>query len=329
MKPLHRLLLAALLPLLFSALAEARGYKVGTVAWIAYSPLNVADAKGFWKDQGLEVEVITFGTNQELNSAVENKRIDYALDMLGTWAGMYAQGAPIKILGETDWSNGGDKIIAKQDVDLTKLKGQTLGVYLNQPSVTFFLNKFLATNGLKLSDVEIVEMDPVGMSDNFISGRLPMIVNYDPEALRAEREGKGKLVATSATYAGVIPEGFAGHADVIKAIPEADQIKFFTGWLRAVKWSKDPANWNEYREILNGKTFGSKNSDEDLKAMLASVLVHDAKEQLARNQPGGGVEQYLGELKGFLDQNGLLKKPFAPGEVLARESLLKALQAKP
>ena len=38
-------------------LAAAKPLKIGTVAWAGFSPLNVADTQGFWKAEGLTVEV--------------------------------------------------------------------------------------------------------------------------------------------------------------------------------------------------------------------------------------------------------------------------------
>jgi len=323
---MRRVVLALFMLLILAVPAFAKEYKVGMIHWIACSPLNVADVKGFWKEQGLDVQVVNFGSNQELNAALENKRIDVAQDMVGSWVGLSMAGVPLAILGETDWSHGGDKIIAKNGLDLTKLKGQTVGIYLEQPSVTFFLGKYLQANALKLSEVKTVEVEPEAMTDNFIAGRMQLIVNYDPQALRAVKDGDGKVVATSATYPGVIPEGFVARSDVLKDIDPADLTKFFKGWIKAVAWSKDPANWAEYAKILNAKTFeGEKPYPEaELKEMLASVAVHDRQQQLERNT--SGLKTYLTELHAYLKENGLLKKDFTPEELLRNESLIEALK---
>lgn len=308
--------------------AQARTYKIGMIHWIAYSPLNVADVKGLW--EGVDVQVINFGSNQELNTALENQRIDIAIDMLGSWVGMSMNGVPLTLIGETDWSYGGDKIIAKKDVDMSALKGTTIGVYLNMPSVTFFLNKYLSAGNVNLSDLNIVELEPETMTDNFISGRFKVIVNYDPQALRAEREGGGKIVATSASWDGSIPEGFVAHTEVLKSIPEQDLSNIFKGWIRAVKWSKESNNWAEYKKILNDKTFEGEDpySDEDLKAMFASVKIHDVSVQLERNKTNGGLYTYLEELHAFLKKNNLLKKDFKPEEIFNNKVIVKTLEAE-
>jgi ABC-type nitrate/sulfonate/bicarbonate transport system substrate-binding protein len=45
-------LIATGLALLVAGPATAKPLKIGTVAWAGFSPLSVADAKGFWKEQG-------------------------------------------------------------------------------------------------------------------------------------------------------------------------------------------------------------------------------------------------------------------------------------
>lgn len=306
--------------------AAAKSLKIGTVAWAGFSPLNVADTQGFWKAEGLTVEVIIFGSNQEVNGALEAGRIDLALDMIGSWVGLAQSGVPLVIVGETDWSNGGDKIIAKQGYDLTKLKGSRVGVYLDQPSVTFFLHRFLQSKQLTLGDVEAVELEPQAMADNFIAGKLPLIVNYDPQALRAEKEGKGVVVATSASYAGVIPEGFAALSANWKSLSDDDKARLWRGWLKAVAWTKDAANWATYQRVLNEKTFPNDGdfSEPDLKGMVDAVSIHNADTLAKRNRVGGDLIQYLKELHAFLKMNDRIKKEFQPAELVDTESLVKA-----
>lgn len=310
---------------LLCSLAYGKTYKIGMIHWIAYSPLNVADVKGIWKKLGVDVQVINFGSNQELNNALEYKKIDIALDMLGSWVGMYLNGVPLTIIGETDWSHGGDKIIAKKDLDLAKLKGQTIGIYLNLPSVTYFLNKYLAANNINFADIKTIEVEPDGLAKNFVANKMHLIVDYDPSALEAERKGSGKVVATSATYEGVIPEGFVARKDVLKTIPETDLEKIFKGWIEAVEWTKT-AKWDEYKKILNEKTFQGETpySDSDLKGMLANVRIHDKATQLKRNKEG--VVNYLKDLNDFLVKNKLSKKAFTPSDVLDTKVITKTLE---
>ena len=323
------LLVVAGIVFLLAGPAFPRTYKIGMIHWIAYSPLNVADVKGFWKNQGVNVRLINFGSNQELNGALEHKQIDFALDMMGSWVGMYMAGVPLTLIAETDWSHGGDKIIAKKDVDLTQLKGRTIGIYLYQPSVTFFLNQYLTRNNVNLSDVRIIELAPESLADTFIADRFRLIVNYDPQALRAMREGAGSVIATSASYPGCIPEGLVSRTDTLQTTPAEDLANIYRGWVNAVKWSKNADNWPEYREILNAETFCGEApySDGDLKEMLNSVSIHDVDTQLERNRDGGGFHIYLHQLRAFLIENGMLKKDFKPGIIFDNRVIVEVLRS--
>jgi len=310
------------------SLAEAKTYKIATTHWVGFSPLNVADAKGFWKEQGLDVKIVNHVDVQLIAKQVEAKEVDIGMNMMGTWAGLYNENKPIKIIAETDWSSGGDKIIAKQDLVPSQLKGQAVGTYDTSPAVTFFLNKYLAGAGLKLGDVKLAEFDPEGLADNFISGRFKLIVNFDPQALRAEKGGKGKVVATSASYPGCIPEGMAMHAELLGATPKEDLVKILRGWFKAVAWIQDPANWKEYVQIANSGTFEGEApySEDDLKGMMAAVKLHTRKDAAERNKAEGGLFNYLKELKAFLSENGMLKKEFAPGDLVDNGAVLEAAQ---
>lgn len=317
----------AVVVLLWPLPAAARMYKIGMIHWIAYSPLNVADVNGYWRDEQVEVRVVNFNSNQALNYALAHKSVDFALDMMGSWVGMYMDGVPLTLMAETDWSHGGDKIITKKDVDLSRLVGRTIGVYLNQPSVTFFLYQYLTHHDVSLSKVRIIELETEALTDSFIKGRFRFIVNYDPQALRAIREGAGSVIATSASYPGCIPEGFVARTDVLQTIPDADLARIYRGWVRAVRWSKNADNWEAYKTILNTQTFNCETcySDGDLKEMLNSVSIHGIVAQLERNRSGGGFHRYLAQLRVFLKENGMLKRDFRPEEIFDNSVIVDVL----
>jgi NitT/TauT family transport system substrate-binding protein len=155
-----------------------------------------------------------------------------------------------------------------------------------------------------------------------------MIVNYNPQALRAEREGKGMVVATTASYEGSMPEGFAMRTDRLRSTPKEDLVKIFKGWAKAVQWSQNSANWQEYAKILNSKTFEGEPpySDQDLKEMLACVKIHDAATLVARNQENGGQIRFLTDLKQFLKDHGMLKVDFVPSELLSNTAITEAME---
>ena len=320
----------AVMTMLFSLMiagsAVAKTYRIAVVPWAGFSPCHVADAKGFWKSEGIDVRVVT--TNAPMHiTMLKDRLVDLTFDMIGTAIGLYQEGTPIAVVAETDWSHGGDKIIVKSDADMSKLKTLPIGVYYNNPSITYFLDKYLSTIGIAISDTRVVEMEPATLADNFIAGRLGIIVNFDPDAIRAERQGNGKVVATSASYEGAIPEGMIALEDVLKTIPQEDLIKILKGWIKAAGWIQSPANWDEYMRILNTHTFKNDPpySENDLKGMVDAVRVHDRETLRERNRTGGGLYTYLSNLKSFLEEHDMLKKDFTAGMIFDNTAVLNAL----
>lgn len=314
--------------------------RVGMLHWAGYGAISVADAKGFWKDEGLDVEVVNRVSNQELNADLTNGRVDVALDMMGSWVGIHLTTTKLKIIGETDWSYGGDQIIIKKTLDTSKLKGQQVAVYLNQPSVTFFLGTYLGTltPPLKLSDLpEPAELETTKIAEAFAAGTYPLTVNYLPaSAEQLTPTAQGQIVATSgqAGFQGVIPEGFVGRADIIDKLPKDSLKKLFKGWQKAVSFIyADPdtgainegKNWEEYQTILRERTFAGDRPPEnpfteaELREFVRNVKIHSKNAQLCVNEAAMGMKladstaarpqplrDYLNELKTFLNDSGKL-----------------------
>jgi NitT/TauT family transport system substrate-binding protein len=322
-------ILTAMLILVPSSWSQDRVYKIGMSPWAAWAALNVADVQGLWEKEGVKVKVINFADDREKTNALEKGLIDFSFSMLGTAFSLTMGGTPVVVLAETDWSNGGDKIIVKEGIDLTQTKGKAIGVYLNEPSITFFLNKYLSLNGMKTVDFKVLEIDnPVSLTDKFINGVIPAFIHYEPEATRGVTEGKGTVVATTADYPGCMPEGMVVLIKNLKDIPESDITAILKGYIQAESWMKQEVNWAEFAKILNEKTFPVDDdmSDEDLKSMLADVVIHDASGLMNRNQTGGGMHIYMNEVKQFLSDSGELKTDFNVADMINTTALMKALK---
>ncbi len=308
---------------------QARTYKIGVVPWAGWAPIHVADAKGFWKEQGIDVEIINYYDSTKILSDVRKKRIDIGFDMVGTIVGFYMRGVSLTVISETDWSHGGDKIIIKKGLHVLQFKGRPFGVYLNKPSVTYFLNKYLSTMGMRIADARVIQLDPERLANKFIAGLFNIIVLYDPYALHAAQKGNGEVIATSATYEGCIPEGMYMQTDALAQMPAQALEKIFKGWIKAVQWIKKPPNWREFKDILNSRTFkdDASYSDGELREMMNGVRIHEVSKQLERNRDGGGLHQYLKELNTFLIDNQKFEKEFKPEEIFNNKVIVKVLES--
>jgi len=322
------MIVVSMIVLALSSAAYGKTYNIAIVSWIAWGPANVADVKGFWKEQGIDVRVVTLSNPIVVGELFRKNRVDIIFEMIGAAVGMYMEGLPVIMVSEIDWSHGGDKIIIKKGVNPADLKGEPVGIFLNQPSVTYFLNQYLSGVNLKLSDIQLIEMENPAIVNNFIAGRFKAAVCFNPDALRAEKEGEGILVATTADYEGCNPECIMMMQETFKEMPKDDLAKILKGWINAVKWSKDEKNWKEYVDILNNHTFKDNPplSENELKEILNTVRVHDVNMMTERNRDNGGLEIYLKNLKSFMKENNMLKKDFNPKDIFDNKVIMEVLE---
>lgn len=302
-------------------------YKIAVVPWAGWSPVHVAEAMGFWRELGVDVEVVNLASNIEMNQALMAGDVAIQFDMLGSAVGRYQEGHPVVIIAETDWSDGGDKIIAKKGLSLIAHKHNTVGVYLDEPSLSYFLNCYLSTHGLQVADFTLQQETPEDGLAMFVDGKFKILMAYDPFATGAVENGEGEIVATSADYPGSVPEGMLMLQATYQQTPKADLEKIIRGWARAVAWSAEPSNWQQYQQILNERTFaGDKpRSEAELKKLLSEVRIHSPQQMFERNKKDGATEAFLNDMRLFLEANHMLKRDFSPGQIFFNEVVQDAL----
>jgi NitT/TauT family transport system substrate-binding protein len=230
------------------------------------------------------------------------------------------------IIMETDWSHGGDKIILKNTLEAAQLKDKVIGIYLMQGSLLHFLGKYLDHAGLMLSDIKLIETDTEILSENFIQGVFSAIISFDPDALRAQKDGQGKVVATSADFEGIIPEGLMMLKNTFEDTPQEDLRKLIAGWIDALAWMNAPESQAELLTLANQYLFRHSGnvSAVELEEMMAGVRFHTRTDLLARNRDGGTLA-YFAELSDFFQRNDLLESSFDPALIFDARAINAAL----
>ncbi len=315
---------------LFPGWGWCGSYKIATVGWVGWAPLHVAEVKGFWKKQGVSIDVVNYDDPIIILEAIKAGKIDLAMDMAGSVVGIFMSGEPVVAVAETNWSHGGDKIIVHKGHGIAEYKTQPLGVFLKLPSCLYFLNMYLETQQLGIDDFRIVEIHPDDLAEQFVSGRIPVILNYEPWASKAVEAGDGFVLASSSDYAGCIPECIWGYRERIEKIPDKDIKKILSGWIKAAQWVQNPANRKGYFEILNEVTFKghSDYTETKLQQMIEKVKIHSAKDLMARNRTNGGLYQYLAALKAFLKKYDLLERDYEISEIFENRWIMGVLTAE-
>ena len=221
--------------------------KVAEVAHtIFYAPWYVALEKGYFKEEGLDVEVMLTPGADKVTSAVLSKDVD--IGFCGSEASIYVYNSGnkdyiVSFAGLT--KRDGAFLVSRKKQDnfkLSDLKGKYVigGRKGGMPEMTFEYT--LKENKINLDDLKIdTSVDFASMAGVFISGVGDSVTLFEPAATQIENEGHGYVVAYIGEYGGSVPyTAYNARKSYIKKNPET--IKKFTKAIdRGLKfvWNND------------------------------------------------------------------------------------------
>jgi ABC-type nitrate/sulfonate/bicarbonate transport system substrate-binding protein len=223
------LFLALILALFYVNDAEAEKIRTAVPGLnMNYLSIFSADARGFFKDEGLENETIVVGGPAGIAALISGD-VDYS-GAGGSGLRAAVKGAPLKaIMYQTErptWY----LIVHPTISQVTDLRGKKIGVALLGDSEDRFTTLFVERAGLSAKEVTKITL---GTSPNdkilgIKSGAVAAVVLDPAGAVAAEREGLRNLA-----YLGdIFPLPFQGYVTTDKKIAEnSAQLK---RWVRAV-----------------------------------------------------------------------------------------------
>lgn len=219
---------------------------VGGKPLLYYLPLTIAERKGFFKEEGLDVSINDFGGGSKSLQALVGGSVDAVAGAYEHTIRMQAKGQDIAAVIELGRFPG-IVLVAGKDSGIKSvkdLKGKKVGVTAPGSSTNFFVNFLLAKEGLKPEDVSFVG---VGGGASAVAqmkhGGIEAMANLDPVITKLETDGDVVVLADSRTEAGS-DKIFGGanpaavlylKQDFIASNPVTTQ-KLTNAFYKALKW---------------------------------------------------------------------------------------------
>lgn len=187
---------------------------VGGKGTFYYLPLTLAEQLGYFKDEGLDVDISDFAGGSKALQAVVGGSADVCSGAFEHMVALQAKGqmfrsfvlqgrAPQIVLGVSTRNLPNYKTVAD-------LKGKKIGVSAPGSSTSMAANLLLARAGLQPSDVSFVGVGTgAGAITALRSGQIDAISNVDPVITMLEQKGDIRVVADSRTLKGA-QEMFGG-----------------------------------------------------------------------------------------------------------------------
>ncbi|WP_423414245.1 aliphatic sulfonate ABC transporter substrate-binding protein [Hyphomicrobium sp. B1] len=252
-------------------------YKVGYNSWIGYISLFIAKEKGFFKDEGLDLQMQSFSSPGDGLAPLLGGQLDAHFTTADSVITALDK-APgrLEIVYMTDTSAGADAILAKSDIATpADLKGKTVAATAGQCN-ELLLRKALAKYGLVPSDIKLTNMNPDDAGAAFAAGKLDAAVTWEPWITKVQGEKKGHVIFSSKEAPNLILDVVAISDKTAK--DKADETKAF---LRAL----NKANELAIADPKAASEIAAKSLElkpEEVLDMLPKVKLYGATDNVAQ-----------------------------------------------
>lgn len=210
-----------------SEASESSGLTPATFSntlWIGNVPLYIALEKGFFREEGLDLQVRTFGTSAEGFPGFIDGQIQGATPVTSEAISLASKGADYRIVAVMDASNGADAILARNSIaDIADFKGKEIAVEKGGVG-HFFVLQVLAEAGLTEDDVTIISTTPDAAAAAYQAGNVEIAYSYPPyvEEVNAAQPD-GRIIYDTSKMPTAIADLYAFNQQFIETNPEAVQ----------------------------------------------------------------------------------------------------------
>ena len=283
---------------------------MGTEPWIGYGPWWIAQAKGFFQKEGLNVQLITFQQDADLNAALASGHTQVANVATHTSIKLILNShvaiTPVLVL---DDSEGADAILGSSSIkSVADLRGKTVAYEYGTTS-DLLIHYALLHAHIPAGAVKSQNIPAADAATALVAGRVDAAVTYEPYISAVAGKGKGVHVIYSSKAApGLIGDFLVANNSLIKNHPE--QVRaLLRAWNDAmVYWSKN------YKDGVAIMAKGVGSSPSDLTATLAGAVIYSVAQN--KTLAKGLIQKRYAMVNDVLRSTGVVKGTLDPAKTL-------------
>lgn len=224
------------------------------------SQLVIAKERGYFREEGLEVEIKYFTAGSEIPPGMAAGSIVMASAGAPNAIALAANNFPMRVIAQIADISGAQGIVVRPSIRTPKeLEGKRLGIVKAGPALDLF-GKFSRAYGVDQSKITMANMLPPDLLTAFVKGDIDAYAVWEPYLTRGEQAG-GKLLHTG-TYSYIPgaegPKRIFSMACVlftlesfVKDNPNTT-LAMLRGLWKAQHFLENPVNRETVLEILTG-----------------------------------------------------------------------------
>lgn len=172
--------------------------RIGYVLAMANAPVIIAEQQGYYRDEGLAVDVKALGDGPVIQQALAAHELDVAYVGTPPVYQWYARGLKSVILAKVNYGQAAVLAGSQSSINsLAELKGHKLAGVKKGSGMDVLLRGYVLQENAKLnpdSDVEIVDMPPGNMNAALDRGIVDAAFSWEPFVSQALLRGSARLL---------------------------------------------------------------------------------------------------------------------------------------
>ena len=228
-----------------------------------YRHIFTAQEKGFFTDEGLEVQLESFASGNQMMEAFLSNHID-VLGLANTPVALTIEGKEsnkLKFINFQIWKPNAfpDYIITRKSANILSIKdleGKTVGLHPGS-AVRAFSKVVFERFGLDQSKIRTIELKPDIMQSTLISGNVDAVYCMDPLATTLFLSGEcDTLISNPMQYIFSAPTPISGTAIATKlSISNPELVRKFVFAIdRAIEYMREPKHEDEIAGFISKYT---------------------------------------------------------------------------
>ncbi len=288
-----------------SAPAALVKVSMGINPWIGYAPWYIAQEKGFFAAHGLEVDLVSFGTDADRNAAIIAGKTDVSNVDAGRIVQWAEQGKPAVPLLLEDASVGADAILSSPDISTPQqIIGKDVAYEYGTTSELLF-RYFLNANNITIDQVKTTNVPAADAGTLLIAGKTPVVGTYEPyisAATSGANGAKAHVLFGSDKAPGLIADFLTANKDWL-ATHATEARELIAAWNDSMNYFA--SNRDDAIAIM-AKGDGAK--PEELTSTLAGVKLYTVPENVSMFDSGEMAANFKG-ISDTLILMGNIKSP--------------------
>jgi len=312
---------------------EIEKVSIGLLKLTSSAPIFIGIEKGFFKEEGLDLDIEWFEAAQPIAVATASNKVDIgATGITASLFNMVGSGQGLTIVADKGREHTGyssSAILVRSDLweqgirKIENLKGKRIGITQTGSTFHYMIGRLLEEKGLALNDVELVSLGKIGaLMASLQSGQVDAVILNEPNISKVESAGYGKVLSQVGDIMDYQTSAIFFAPKFVK--DKSVGVKFLKGYIKSTRYYYDAV-----LNLKDGRVVPGTNYNEvvTIIANYTGVPVADVKSGLPYLDRDGKL--LSSDIQTQIDwyvSHKMIDKPLSSSQVVNAEMWEKALK---